>query len=223
MDYELALSRTGDVWSTLTEEEKVEVLQIIENHIAEEQGRLNCPIRSKALYTGTDGVVMGVYDRDDKSIQVNALQLEPTSKYGHDSERMIMTCLHEGRHAYQNQAIEGLIEHDDPEEVELWKQNLAEGHYIRFYQNPRAYYLQPVEVDARTFAENRYAALVNERELLESKEKTQKEAYLRGVFEQHMKTGNLKPETSTLREKSSEEISPSIESKQAIDRHETHG
>ena len=83
--------------------------------------------------------------------------------YGKDASTIVTTCLHEGRHAHQHQVAKGFVEHDNPVEAEAWRENLKDGHYISFRENPRGYYEQPVEVDAREFAARRYEELVTER------------------------------------------------------------
>ena len=83
--------------------------------------------------------------------------------YGKDSSTIVTTCLHEGRHAYQHQVVNGIVQHDDPNEAATWSENLKDGNYISFEENPRGYYEQPVEVDAREFAACRYRAMMSER------------------------------------------------------------
>lgn len=172
MKYDENLRLTGTAWNNLDENKKVEVLQIIENHVAYETGRIACPVKSKFLYTGMGGVVLGVYDSKNRIIYVNSSQFDAESMYGKTSEALVTACLHEGRHAYQHQAVEGIILHGDTDEVEIWRENLKEGNYITFNENPKAYYNQPVETDARTYAEERYKELVSERESLEIKNST---------------------------------------------------
>lgn len=164
MTYEQSVLLTGSQWTKLSEEKKLEVLQTIENHTAFEAGRLSCPVVGKFLYTGTDGVVLGTYDPENKVIYVNNSQFDSDSRYGKDSEAIVTACLHEGRHAYQHQVSEGIIPHDNQAETDAWKANLTEGNYISFRDNPRAYYNQPVEVDARRFAEEKYSEIVAERQ-----------------------------------------------------------
>ena len=163
MTYDQSVLLTGSQWTELSEERKLEVLQTLENHSAFESGRLSCPVVGKFLYTGTDGVVLGTYDPQNQVIYVNNSQFASDSKYGKDSEAIVTACLHEGRHAYQHQVADGIIAHDNQAEANAWKENLAEGNYISFRENPRAYYNQPVEVDARRFAEEKYAEIVAER------------------------------------------------------------
>ena len=115
------------------------------------------PSPGKFLYTGSDGIVLGAYDPQNQVIYVNSSQFDADAKYGGDAQALVTACLHEGRHAYQHQAVRGLVRQADPAQVALWKDNLADGHYISFRQDPRAYYQQPVEADARRFAEEKYA------------------------------------------------------------------
>ena len=167
MTYNESLLLTGQQWNNLDENKKLEVLQTIENHIAFESGRLSCPVEGKFLYTGIDGIVLGTYDPASRRIYVNSSQLDSESMYGKHSDTLVTTCLHEGRHAYQHQVAEGIVHHDNSIEVETWRENLKTGNYISYRENPRAYYDQPVEVDARTFAAGRYKELICERKNLE--------------------------------------------------------
>lgn len=184
MTYEQCLSLTGEKWSSLEDSEKVEALQTIENRMAFESGRLPCPVVGRWLYTGEDGIVLGSYSRDTQTIYINTSQFDPESKYGKDPDRIITTCIHEGRHAYQNQVANGLITHENAEEAEIWKDNLAEDNYISYQENPVAYYMQPVEVDARSFAEQRMLQLQEER--CASIQQTDQENTAKSVFEEQM-------------------------------------
>lgn len=163
MTYEQCLALTGDKWAELEDSQKISVLQTIENHIAAESGRQACSVVGRWLYTGEDGIVLGSYSRETKSIYVNTSQFDPESKYGRDPDRIITTCIHEGRHAYQDQVVKGYVEHDNFEEAEIWKENLSEENYISYREDPIAYYTQPVEVDARTYAEKRMSIFQEER------------------------------------------------------------
>lgn len=188
MMYEQCLGLTGEKWSSLEDSEKIEVLQTIENRMAFESGRLPCPVVGRWLYTGEDGIVLGSYSRDTQTIYINTSQFDPESKYGKDPDRIITTCIHEGRHAYQNQVANGLITHEDAEEAEAWRDNLAEDNYISYQENPVAYYMQPVEVDARSFAEDRMMQLQEERSNL--LQQTNQESAAKSVFENQMSSGS---------------------------------
>ena len=167
MTYNESIILTGEEWNNLTENKKLEVLQSIENHMAFESGRLSCPVEGKFLHTGGDGIVLGTYDPVSRRIYVNSSQFDSDSMYGKNSEALVTTCLHEGRHAYQHQVVDGIISHEDPGEIETWRENLKKGNYISYKENPRGYYEQPVEVDARNFATVRYEKFISERSKME--------------------------------------------------------
>lgn len=188
MTYEQCLGLTGEKWSSLEDSEKVEVLQTIENRMAFESGRLPCPVVGQWLYTGEDGIVLGSYSRDTQTIYINTSQFDPESKYGKDPDRIITTCIHEGRHAYQNQVANGLITHEDAEEAEIWRDNLSEDNYISYQENPVAYYMQPVEMDARSFAEDRMMQLQEERSNLV--QQANQESAAKSVFENQISSGS---------------------------------
>lgn len=187
MTYDESLLLIGDSWNTLNDKEKIEVLQAIENHMAYESNRISSPVEGRFLYTGNDGVVLGSYDPSNGHIYINTSQFDSESLYGKDSSTLITTCLHEGRHAYQHQVAKGFVYHDNHEEAEAWKENLKEGNYISFNENPRGYYEQPVEVDAREFAAQRYEELDLER-LEAEKRVLNTENNPRDVFESQMES-----------------------------------
>lgn len=160
MHYEEALCCIKDHWDDTSDARKIQALQAVENRMAFESGRLPCPVVGRFLYTGEEGTVLGSYNREDRVILINSSQFAPDARYG--KEELVKACLHEGRHAFQHQVCEGLAVHKDPEEVKIWRDNLK--NYISFDENPRGYVQQPVEVDARTFADRRYVQLLTEME-----------------------------------------------------------
>ena len=163
MTYQESLLLTRSEWTSLSDDKKIEVLQTIENHIAYESDRISVPIEGRFLHTGSDGIVLGSYDPHRGRIYINVSQFDPGSMYGKDSSTLITACLHEGRHAYQHQVVNGIVQHDDPIEAAAWRENLKDGNYISFEKNPRGYYEQPVEADAREFAACRYKEMLRER------------------------------------------------------------
>lgn len=65
----------------------------------------------------------------------------------------IDTVFHEGRHAFQHAAANNPNMYSiDRITASQWKNNFYP-NYIRYEQNPMRYFSQPIEVDARTFAE----------------------------------------------------------------------
>lgn len=163
MTYQESLLLIGNEWTSLSDDKKIEVLQTIENHMAYESNRVSVPVEGRFLHTGSDGIVLGSYDPRSGRIYINVSQFDSESMYGKDSSTIVTTCLHEGRHAYQHQVVNGIVQHDDPNEAATWSENLKDGNYISFEENPRGYYEQPVEVDAREFAACRYRAMMSER------------------------------------------------------------
>lgn len=64
------------------------------------------------------------------------------------------TIFHEGRHAFQHAAVANPNRCSvEREQAATWEWNLQPEHYIRYEMNPRRYFAQPVEADARAFAE----------------------------------------------------------------------
>lgn len=164
MTYEDALRMTDrEVWSKLSEQGKVEVLQAVEDHMAEECGREARTVESKWLYTGDDGIELGRYQTGNQTIYVNASQLGEGSLYGDNPDKMVEAVLHEGRHAFQHDVAEGRVPYEDAETAQAWAKNLEPGGYVRFDENPRAYWDQPVEADARRFASDRLSQMRSER------------------------------------------------------------
>jgi hypothetical protein len=65
----------------------------------------------------------------------------------------IDTVFHEGRHAFQHAAVKNPTAYSiDRNTAQQWANNFHP-NYIRYEQNPARYFSQPIEVDARTFAE----------------------------------------------------------------------
>lgn len=165
MTYEKILeSLDAQSWHSLSEEEKIDFFQSLECCMAVENNRQACVVNGKFLYTGEKGVVLGQFSPERGEIDINVSQFDEYSLYGKTPDRLVQTCLHEGRHALQHQVAKGLVEYPNKELAEEWKFNLKEGNYISYEDNPRAYYNQPVERDARLFAEQRYKELIEEKE-----------------------------------------------------------
>lgn len=203
MTYEEALRASQQQnWQRLSPLSRVEMLQAIENHVAAEMHRTPREVEGKWLYVDGNGVLLGQYVDKDKKIQVNFDHLGPDSQFGETSDRMIETVLHEGRHSYQKQVVAGEIAHPNAEETKAWAANLAPGGYVSFNQNPRAYYGQPVEVDARSFAEGRLRELQQERAAM-TQTKDARETFVRQVNQQ---TQAAHPREASPRESNIQDI-----------------
>ncbi len=149
-------------WKNLDLDERVDVLQQLENEVAEIAHRPSLEIRTEVLPDG----VMGQCTSDRIIISENALASNSYEMYRENLD----TLFHEGRHAYQNYNISLSLLTGKPVErnevlVESWADN-----YIRMgYENGDwpgyeelgfLYYLnQPVEVDARAYASEAIRAL----------------------------------------------------------------
>jgi len=146
-------------WGRLTENEKVSVLQETENEIAEVSHRPACVIHSEDLKPGLAG-----YHNND-GITISSEALDNNSPEG--IREVLDTLLHEGRHEYQTYNVNQLIHGDVPVEptqslVESWRINLQDLGYKNgdcsmwdFRQiGFKEYLAQPIEVDARVFAES---------------------------------------------------------------------
>lgn len=139
-----------DNWKELTPDERISVLQNFEAEIAKIEHRDALPVKSEDLGNS----VFGQYSPQTNDIAINSNLIEADSK--DDYLIVLDTYFHEGRHAYQfYNFMEERIEPSN-ELFESWNVNLNvlgynSGDYGLFgYEE---YYTQPVEVDARVFAE----------------------------------------------------------------------
>lgn len=136
-------------WQKLTPEERLTVLQDAESAIAKIEHRTYCPIRVVELPEGH----FGSYSPVSKNITLNALYLRDNSLESY--RETLDTLIHEGRHAYQDYNMTQRCVHPSGGDVTNWVWNEYELHY----QTPeecgfKAYKMQPVESDARAFAED---------------------------------------------------------------------
>lgn len=165
--YEESIKELNDSrWVTLSVDDKVSVLQSVENEMAKRSQRFPCDISAKKIESSSNSIVLGSYSPSSKEITLNSEQLDNGSKYGKEFAIHLNTILHEGRHAYQDQAVNGIVKYDNNEELEKWKDNMKPGHYITYRENPRGYYNQPIERDARTFADEMTEKVKNEKDQL---------------------------------------------------------
>lgn len=155
---------SDESWPGLSIDEKLVVLQDIENEMAIRENRSPCRVTGEFIPSDDRGITLGYYNRDSRNITINTEQLDRASKYGNDFHVHLDTILHEGRHAYQHQAVMAEIEHNDKVQLAEWVENMKPGNYITFERNPRGYYLQPIEKDAREFAATNALLLGEERD-----------------------------------------------------------
>lgn len=139
-------------WDNLTtQNERLEVLQEVENRSASLVGRPALPVLPAVLGPGECGLC------DGETIWINEDYLEPGF-----SQEMVRTIIHEGRHAYQYHVCNNPTLHGDLAEVNAWRWNLSPGHYIEWRENPPRYMSQPVEADAFAYEEAVMEAYLSE-------------------------------------------------------------
>ena len=155
-------------WKDLTLEKRLEILNEMEQKIANIEHRPPAHISAKVLKDNVYG-----YQTND-SIVINTKLLEKSINSPKGLDELLDTLIHEGRHRYQQYNVEERLVHESPAAVQTWRENFkdlgyADGapvHIIEFgplglFTNKRLkqtgyrlYYYQPVEVDARNFAKD---------------------------------------------------------------------
>lgn len=132
-------------WDALPTEERLTALQNVEDTLAGIQQRPSVEVHGESMGAGT----YGYFDGD--RIAVNAEQLNG----GAPVEEMVDTVVHEGRHAFQQYAIEHSGVVSDQAVVDAWAANMAPGGYLSVEDgfDPELYQSQPIEADAWSYAE----------------------------------------------------------------------
>lgn len=147
-------------WKSLSLEERLDVLQRIENSVAAIEHRPACEVKMHKL-SGANGCFS-----EDVGITINTDRMQNSADSQESLDKLIGTLIHEGRHAYQFYNISTRMVHSSAAQVEEWAKNWPnyfDGHSIEiagqhvrtnFLRETgiRLYYYQPVEADARTFA-----------------------------------------------------------------------
>lgn len=140
-------------WQELSIEQRTEVLNAFEAEIAKIEMRNEMPVEHENLGPGT----YGYYDGNKVVISDALIGSDSYADY----REVLDTLLHEGRHAYQYYNLDVRQTEQSDALVDAWRVNLKELGYdsastydtlfaTRGFQR---YYTQPIEVDARHFAE----------------------------------------------------------------------
>ena len=137
-----------DVWKKNSTAERLNTLKKIEKGISEIAHRPECEIKLKSLGSGH----YGYYDPVKKTITINSNYLKDDFE---SYKSCLDTIIHEGRHAYQDYNLTCKEVHSSPGDITNWRLN--ENKYG--YQSAerfgfKLYWMQPVEADARKFAED---------------------------------------------------------------------
>lgn len=148
-------------WKGLSLEQRVELINELEMRIAEIEHRPACPIVAKNLgaITESNGRLqghMGTHVTNIlgmESIEINSELLKSNNPVYY--REVLDTVIHEGRHSYQTYNLEHRETHASKGDITNWRTNLNEYGY----QNAqlcgfKSYWMQPVEADARKFAED---------------------------------------------------------------------
>ncbi len=134
-------------WEGLNDVGKMRELQDIENRLAEIEGRepISLELHEPNLFEKLRskmglGTVMGFYDPNTNSIHINADLLDNPEHI----KDLIDTVAHEGIHAYQSACVNGTAFHDNPYEVEIWRENINDYKSASIYGYD-IYRNQPIE------------------------------------------------------------------------------
>lgn len=136
-------------WRELSLEERQSVLQMVEYKIAEIEHRNPCQLNYQDMPYGS----LGYYDPMTKEITLNSRYVNSDEFVSY--KETLDTLIHEGRHAYQDYNMTEREVHPREGEVNMWKWNQEEvGYQVCDYVGWEIYAMQPVEADARAFAED---------------------------------------------------------------------
>ena len=136
-------------WKELSFDERVAVLQKVENSIAEIAHRPACEVNTKKMGENT----FGYFSPTTGDITLNETYIKSDSF--EDYKECLDTIVHEGRHAYQHYNLTQREVHPREGDLSNWKSNEFEYGYQNAQINGfKSYWLQPQECDARAFAED---------------------------------------------------------------------
>lgn len=157
-------------WCKLTKEEKEEILNKIEQKVAEIEHRPPLKVELEDLPLKN----LGYQSSSENKIVLNTNYVNSNSPEHH--REVIDTIIHEGRHAYQHYNTDVKTIHESISEVRTWHENFYSPDY-KYYRSGsqkiiipyhdgtkhdvdyRLYYYQPVEIDARNFSHDVMAKL----------------------------------------------------------------
>lgn len=147
-------------WKELSFDQRVEVLNRLEGKIADIEHRQACPVMvadlgNLAEYNGKIGGRLGQHQHGPwgERIIINSELVKSDNPCYYFN--VLDTVVHEGRHSYQTYNMEQRQTHTSQGDLTNWRVNLD-----RYgYQNSalcgfKLYWMQPVEADARKFAED---------------------------------------------------------------------
>lgn len=185
-DAELHSMYRGEVWKTLDEDHRQQLLQETVNRAAATMGEKGaCEVKFSSLGTGTYGCQHGnvielnhMYFVDDKrQIEFNGHVIQ--ENFADSNYMALETVLHENIHAWQNQCINGTIKCNSEELVREYRANcftttivdnsngeqVNGSHYMNGLSDGYGryfYYFQSTERDAHKYSEIQTQTIINE-------------------------------------------------------------
>lgn len=159
-------------WSKLSLEERAEVLNRIEQKIAEIEHRPPVKVVVEPMKPNS----LGYHSNTEHKIALNSRYVGLNDSNAH--REVLDTIIHEGRHAYQRYNVDVKCIHESISEVKQWEKNFYDPEwgyysyrgqkiYVPFNDGKkhdvgfRLYANQPVEIDARNFASDVLRRLEN--------------------------------------------------------------
>ena len=149
LNYQTILLLHDETWFSLSDQEQIDVLQIVADIETNYMGIpsvsvINCHLENRTI---------GAYDHTTRSVQID---LEKHS--GYQPIEYENTVLHECRHAFQHDCVDSL-DWSDPDvltgiyyaQARKWRSEHA--NYISLVEDREAYYDQAIEIDARQYSE----------------------------------------------------------------------
>lgn len=135
-------------WKRMNPSQRLAAMQKVENAIAEVAHRPPCEVRCKEMSSNH----LGFFDPNSKTITLNARYLDnDITSY----RKTLETIVHEGRHAYQDYNLTVRQVHASPGDLTNWRINENKyGYQSSQVYGFKLYWMQPVEADARKFAED---------------------------------------------------------------------
>lgn len=171
-------------WNSLNLQKRTELLQRVENLQAELQNRPAATVSNEPMATNQHG-----YYCNQKIVQNQDMV-----KYCKTSDMATKNLFHEGRHAYQKDVVAHPENHPEvsAETRDAWDRNLAPNGYVNPEDDTFLYYWQPVEVDARAYAETQ--SLEYTKSLAQNQTVSEEHSVLRASTEtQSLSTGEDDP------------------------------
>lgn len=138
-------------WDRLSAKERLNHLQSLENDMAAEQGRKARKVTPKQCDC------CGSYDWENPNkLYINQSYLE--SRVPGEQYDAMDTVIHEGRHAYQHDCIEGKIKNppESQDTISTWSKNRPDEIYNT--DDFSRYRFQPIEADANDYANDKMAS-----------------------------------------------------------------